>query len=544
MLCVASTASARPPSRILEKRIGGKVAGELRLGGRVRVTEDLIVLPGASLAFERGSVVTFDRSESTKVEPESFFGGTEIVVRGRLRAEETEFRFADREGGVVVDGGFAELAGVSVSGAEAGLAVLGGGTVRAAGPVGIRDCRVGLALFPSDRGGIEGAGEVKLTGNGVGAVRLEGSPPLPGAARFGGNEEADTIDWDGGNPVRGAGPELPAPPPVPAAGALRLGDVFLDRDRTLEGDVIVDGIVRVAPGVTLTITAGSRLFFAFRDTDGDGIGENGLFLQGTLRAIGSVERPIRFLPEGPGGRGRWDSINFMASDREKNVLKHVVVEGAYRGLHAHFSRIEGSAIRIARCYRGLQFQESEVDLADVDVSDVVSVLRCRDSTVRIERVRAARAGFGANFFRSAVTLVDPRLSGGWYGLRFRESRAETLGGALTGNFVGLSVQEGRVALEGVSADAAGLAGFALQDGDVTMTRCRASGSRVDGVSATRARVLVSGGALRGFGRHAVKLAGPAEVRLRGVDLGAPARRGAPVIHDGRSAPGLGIVAIE
>ena len=52
------------------------------------------------------------RSESSRVEPEFLYGGTELVVRGTLRASGAEFRFPDRSGGVVVAGGRAELADV------------------------------------------------------------------------------------------------------------------------------------------------------------------------------------------------------------------------------------------------------------------------------------------------------------------------------------------------------------------------------------------------------------------------------------------------
>ncbi|MEK6778388.1 MAG: hypothetical protein AABY80_01855, partial [Candidatus Deferrimicrobiota bacterium] len=76
-----------------EKSIGGKISGDVSLSGRVRVTEDLLVLPGATLTFAPGAIVTFDRSESTKVEPEYFFGGTELVVRGTLRAAGARFLF-------------------------------------------------------------------------------------------------------------------------------------------------------------------------------------------------------------------------------------------------------------------------------------------------------------------------------------------------------------------------------------------------------------------------------------------------------------------
>jgi hypothetical protein len=92
----------------------------------------------------------------------------------------------------------------------------------------------------------------------------------------------------------------------------------------------VDGVIRVAPGATLTVEPGSRVFFTYRDTDGDGIGENGIFLQGNLSARGTKEKPIGFYPFPPGGRGRWDAINFMVSETGENVLEHVEIVGGYR----------------------------------------------------------------------------------------------------------------------------------------------------------------------------------------------------------------------
>lgn len=534
-------AAAMPPFRVLEKAAGGKIAGRVHLSGRIRVAEDLLVLPGATLFIEPGSVLVFDRSESTKVEPDSFLGGTELVVRGRLVAERAEFRFPGRTGGIVVDGGSAEFGDCRIFGAEAGLTLAREGTAAVRKTLSISDCRVGLALFPAERAGLVAEGQVVLSRNGVGAVRFPGAPFLPARIRAEGSEEADILSWDGaGPPPASAAPVAEA---VAAAGALFLADTFIDHDRTWSGDVVIDGVVRVAPGATLTILPGSRVFFSFRDSDEDGVGESGIFVQGTLEARGTESEPILFLPERGRKAGSWDSINFMASDARRNRLEHVSIVGAFRGLHAHFSRLAGRRIRIEECYRGVQFQESDVDLDGVEVVSARSALRCRDSNVRLAHFRALRVTSGGNFFRSVVALSEPDLFGGWYGLRFRESRAEVRGGSVHGAFVGISVQEGTVRLAGVTVASAGLAGFALQEGDVTMTGCRAAASRLDGASATRARVVIDGGGLTGFGRHALKLGGPAAVVLRGVDLGAAAG-GRAVIYDGRVAPGLGVVRIE
>ena len=75
-----------------------------------------------------------------------------------------------------------------------------------------------------------------------------------------------------------------------------------------------------------------------------------------------------------------------------------------------------------------------------------------------------------------------------------------------------------------------------------MSQCRSSGSLLDGVSATGGKVVLLGGSITGFARYAVKLGGPADVVLRGVDLGAGKKQ--DPIYDGRVAPGLGIVRVE
>ncbi|MFA6147257.1 MAG: hypothetical protein WC899_03520 [bacterium] len=543
LLLAAGAAFAATPVMDRGETIEGKISGERRVAGRVRVIGDLLVLPGATLELAPGTELVFERSESTKVDPEFFFGGTELVVRGILRADGAKLLFPDRTGGVVVDGGNALLKDTAISGAEAGLTLVHAGKAAVEGIVTVRDCRTGVAMFPGAGNAWSGSGTLTARGNAVGAVRFPGAPGPPPGFRAEASEEADAIDWGGS---AGSAATEPPDPALPGAGARRIGDTFLDADRTLQGDVIVEGILRVAPGVTLTILPGSRLFFTFRDTDGDGIGENGIFLQGNLRAKGTRERPIGFHPADGNGPGRWDSINFMASERGENVLEHVEISGAYRGLHAHFSRIGGEDVRISRCYRGVQFQESEVTLSGLTVSASSNAMRCRDSNVRIEGFRVEGTISGGNVFRSRVALRDVSIDrSGWYGFRFRESRVNWVGGEAARSLVGVSVQEGPVRADAVRVSDAGLAAVAVQDGDVTLTGCRLDGNSLDGLAATRGSVAVSGGEIRGFRRHAVKMSGPAEVTLRGVTLPANGRSaGVPLFLDGKTSPGLGVVRVE
>ncbi|HEX9191684.1 MAG TPA: hypothetical protein VF847_06270, partial [Candidatus Deferrimicrobiaceae bacterium] len=249
--------------------------------------------------------------------------------------------------------------------------------------------------------------------------------------------------------------------------------------------------------------------------------------------------------DGDARPGRWDSVNFMASDRGANVLEHVEIVGAYRGLHAHFSRLSGIDVRISRAWRGVQFQESEVELGEVRISSSSSAIRCRVSNVRIEGIRVEDTVSGGNFFRSAVTLRRVGTDRtGWYGFRFRDSRVTFSGGRVSGSLTGVSVQEGDARLDGVRIAGTGLAGAAVQDGDVKMTGCHVTGGFLDGLSAANGSVSVTGGEIAGFGRHAVKLTGPARVTLRGVSLPASGGGGAARFLDGKTVPGLGVVRVE
>src|SRR5512143_3033743 len=197
--------------------------GSARLPGRVRVTEGLFVPAGATLVVAPGTVVSFDKSESSKVDPEFLFGGTELVVRGTLRASGAEFRFPDRSGGIVVAGGGAGLSNGGVTGAGVGISVLDGGRVTAKGRVRVGGCRVGVAIFPGTMPAWTGDGEVSLAKNGIGAVRFAGAPPVPGSFRQSESEEADLLAWGDGSGDRRAGASTTSPGGPPAPGALRLG---------------------------------------------------------------------------------------------------------------------------------------------------------------------------------------------------------------------------------------------------------------------------------------------------------------------------------
>jgi hypothetical protein len=69
--------------------ISGILAQDLRLGGVLRLTADLVIPVGRTLRLEAGSTVLVVGTDSTKIDPEVLDKGTEILVRGRLEAAGT-----------------------------------------------------------------------------------------------------------------------------------------------------------------------------------------------------------------------------------------------------------------------------------------------------------------------------------------------------------------------------------------------------------------------------------------------------------------------
>ena len=71
------------------------------------------------------------------------------------------------------------------------------------------------------------------------------------------------------------------------------GDEALTGETVWQGRILVNGLVRVPDGGRLIILPGTVVEFRKKDTNGDGIGENGLFIQGRLLAKGTREAPLQ-----------------------------------------------------------------------------------------------------------------------------------------------------------------------------------------------------------------------------------------------------------
>jgi hypothetical protein len=512
----ASLPSGTGPSPFARGRqVQGVLTADETWSGLVEINDDLLVPRGVTLTIRPGTTVRVRTADTSRTEPEFIDNATELLVRGTLDAagnssapiifeplDPSPEGAAPQWAGILFDGGGGRIVHAAISGAEQGVLFLSSSPLLSdvkitgvkhgamifgpsaprlervtieAGEGGIY-CwsgstpvladvharaaeREGLVVAPGARPAVENS-----TFQGLLAGVLWGAAEPPG--RIGETSEVtvvETVAFIG--VIDGALADLQ--PAVPLRGEPSKsysGESFIGWDETWEGEVLVDGTVMVAPGMTLTIRPGTVVRFAWRDSDGNGIGESELFVQGRIVALGNAGRPIVFTAAGEQGPGRWGAVNFMGSDSEENTLRHVVVESSYRGLHSHFStfRVEDSLVR--GNHRGLQFQESTAVIRNTTVTSNGSGLRFRDSTVVVENCRISENTTGLQTLRSTLSLTGSSIAGNVLaGAHLRETEAVVEGNTLEGNAPGLRATGGRVRLEGNTFRGNSYGGLQLRD---------------------------------------------------------------------------------
>ncbi len=111
----------------------------------------------------------------------------------------------------------------------------------------------------------------------------------------------------------------------------------ISEDTVWAGKILIDGVVKVAKGATLTIKPGTDISFVKRDHDADGLGDAVLAVEGRLMALGTRQQPIRFhsASENP-QPGDWLEIRV---DFSQDVhLRYCEIRDSAYTLHAHFTR--------------------------------------------------------------------------------------------------------------------------------------------------------------------------------------------------------------
>lgn len=438
--------------------------------GEVSVNDDILIPEGVTLTILPGTKVNIEPSDRTKTDPEYLSSLTEITLRGRLNVEGSEGHQVvfhvkdspDRWAGIIIDGGTADIKWCAIRNAETGIHIF-------KGVLQIRD-----SVSTGNRYGLAAQGvqslvqmeNTRITGNDYGVFELNGAKINYGNSFVEGNRKRDlylygAIDKDALTSRKKTGdagkvharddrsclrtsPDIIENYTVPHKEITkRYEDQALLEDTVWRGRIEISGLIRVPEKVRLIIVPGTVIEFTKKDTNGDGIGENGLLMQGVLIAKGTRDNPIIFRSaELSRSMGDWDAINIMNSDGAQNLVEYCRIEDAYRGLHFHFSNVMVQGSVLSNNYRAIQFQESAVEMKGNYIFNNKSGVKGRDSEIAFADNYIYNNINGVNFFRSSLSASNNKILGNMNeGFKIREGAAVVRENIIDCNRSGLMVND-------------------------------------------------------------------------------------------------------
>ncbi|MEN8135327.1 MAG: right-handed parallel beta-helix repeat-containing protein [Thermodesulfobacteriota bacterium] len=414
--------------------------------GEIELQEDILIPAGVTLSVAPGTTVRIQPSENTRIDPEYMSHRTEILVRGTLQINGTGgdrvvFSSSSDDksaywAGIIVDGGQATINHTDLSKADAAVTVMGGRAVLSNSF--IKESHYGL-VAQSHKAALNLHNTV-VEKNDYGILLLD--EPLFDS------DEKSIIRDNSKNDLFSAvssGAVLTEQkyetPIAPLSATYR--DEALPDYTVWKGRVLVDGQLRLPPESRLVIMPGTIIEFTKKDTNNDGIGENGLQVQGLIIAKGTPEKPIIFRSaEKVRSMGDWDSINILGSDLAQNIIEYCQIEDGYRGLHFHYSNVAVNKTILRNNYRGAQFQESLVSISNSQFYGNKSGIQTRDSEVAFNNNEIFHNLNGANFFRLNLQAADNIFANNnGEGLRIREGTSVLDRNLLAGNRMGLLVAD-------------------------------------------------------------------------------------------------------
>jgi hypothetical protein len=469
----------------------------------VLVEEDILVPSGVTLTVLPGTVVRILPSDSTKTDPEYVSHRTEITIRGRLKvqgtqdapvvftmSESVEKRLLDSWSGIIIDSGAAEITWSTITEAETALTVKHG--TLTAEKVTLTQNRYGLIILGEDSS-VTLAGS-KVEKNDYGLFLFNGAQLTRLDSTISGNSKKDEF-------TDGFASSLPTR-------SYRLEDKVTSqvyKDEALlgvtiwQGRILVEGVVRLPADAQLIIMPGTVIEFTKRDTNNDGIGENGLRIRGRFIAKGTSSAPIIFRSaEKSPAMGDWDSINILGSDLSQNLIEFTQIQDAYRGMHFHYSNVSVTNSIMTNNYRGAQFQESLVTMSRNIFYDNKSGVQARDSEVVFEHNEVINNQNGANFFRLDLNAHHNIFANNEQdGLRIREGATQIKDNQMFDNRFGLLVADANYA--DVQRNFLGAnfeAGLALRNTDhVRISENAIQKNGINGIIIRESRGVISGNSI-------------------------------------------------
>jgi len=259
--------------------------------------------------------------------------------------------------------------------------------------------------------------------------------------------------------------------------AVVYGDRLLSEDTVWRGEVLVEGVVAVAPQATLSIEPGTVVRFRRK-----GAQAPLLVVQGRIVAAGTRKTPVLFSSTfATPAPGDWQGIMLLGSEK-KNLLENCRIEGAETGIEALFSNVTLKGVRSEHAGTGMTFQDSLVSMDAVGVSKCDTALRFSDSEATLRNLSVTENRQGLTSLRSSLFLLEANLTGNRAAAFFGDAgRVKIQGGTVLGNGSGVTL----VGCEG------------------SVTGARLLKNREFGLSLAASRVRVSSNVISGNGNNGV-----------------------------------------
>jgi hypothetical protein len=283
-------------------------------------------------------------------------------------------------------------------------------------------------------------------------------------------------------PAPAAPSPRPAPEPVRRAEtafspALVYGDRVLSEDTTWRGEVLIEGVVAVAPQATLTVEPGTVVRFRRK-----GVQAPLLVVQGRIVAAGTRETPVLFTSNfAAPAPGDWQGILLLGSEKN-NLLENCRIEGAESGIEALFSSVTLKGVRAEHAGTGMKFQDALVTMDAGGFSDCDTALHFSDSEATLRNLSLTGNRLGLTALRSSIYLFEANLSG-------------NQGAAFSGDACRVKIQGGAVLGNGSGVTLIGCQG--------PLTGARLAKNREYGLSLKESRVRVTGNVISGNGNNGV-----------------------------------------
>ena len=195
---------------------------------------------------------------------------------------------------------------------------------------------------------------------------------------------------------------------TPGGAPVVLGDTVISHDTVWQGEIIIQGVINVKRGATLTIRPGTAVRFKKIDRDKNNVGDGEILVEGRLIARGTADKQISFTSaEKHPAVNDWSYLQFLAADRS-NVIEHCRFEYAFAGIMIHYAEVKISDSVFQNNNRGVHYNTADLSIDHCTfVENRIGIRFMRlEGNVLITNNEISRNDLGVLFVRQHVNAVD------------------------------------------------------------------------------------------------------------------------------------------